>query len=52
MQEFIHLMSSPANAKRLMQALEDVENGKGIEMTLEQFISGNWPVAADAALQS
>jgi antitoxin YefM len=42
MMELVHLLRSPANAKRLFEALDDTKAGKGIEMTLEEFRARNW----------
>jgi hypothetical protein len=34
MREVVHLLKSPANAKRLFEALEEANTGKYIEMTV------------------
>jgi hypothetical protein len=34
MREIVHLLKSPANAKRLFEALEEANTGKDIEMTV------------------
>jgi len=39
MMELIHLLRSPANAKRLFESLDEIEAGKGIKMTLEEFLA-------------
>lgn len=36
--ELFHLLKSPANAIRLFQALDQAKSGKGVEMTLDQFL--------------
>ena len=33
--ETLHLLSTPANARRLFDAMESSERGEGIEMTME-----------------
>ena len=40
--ETLHLFRSPANAKALFSALEEVKSGQGIKMTLEEFLSRKW----------
>jgi antitoxin YefM len=37
LREFHHLFSSPANAKRLIQGMEDVEQGKVFPVSLEDL---------------
>ena len=37
LREFHHLFSSPANAKRLIQAMEDIEQGKVFPVSLEDL---------------
>ena len=37
LREFHHLFSSPANAKRLIQAMEDIERGKVFPVSLEDL---------------
>jgi uncharacterized membrane protein YgaE (UPF0421/DUF939 family) len=32
-----YLMSSPANAKRLLESIENIKRGKGLEMKLDDF---------------
>lgn len=39
MHETMYLLSSPANAAHLRQALADIEAGKGIPVTLDQLSS-------------
>jgi antitoxin YefM len=46
MMELIHLLRSPANAKRLIEAIEEVKSGSGTEMTLEQFLERKWQTGA------
>ena len=36
-QETLHLMSTRANAKALMKAMDDLEAGKGVEMTMTEL---------------
>jgi antitoxin YefM len=42
--ELAHLLRSPANAKHLFEALQEIESGKGIKMSLEDFAEGKWQV--------
>jgi antitoxin YefM len=37
LREFHHLFSSPANAKRLIEAMEDIEQGKVFPVSLEDL---------------
>ena len=37
LREFHHLFSSPANAKRLIQGMEDIEQGKVFPVSLEDL---------------
>jgi PHD/YefM family antitoxin component YafN of YafNO toxin-antitoxin module len=37
LREFNHLFSSPANAKRLIQAMADIEQGKVFPVSLEDL---------------
>lgn len=37
MQETVHLLSSPANAQRLRQAREEIEQGSSAHMTLNEL---------------
>lgn len=37
LREFHHLFSSPSNAKRLMQAIENVEEGETFDASLEEL---------------
>lgn len=37
LEETVHLLKSPANAKRLLRALEDALNGEGITMTIDEL---------------
>ena len=37
MQETMHLLSSPANAQRLRQAREEIEQGQSMRMTLDEL---------------
>jgi antitoxin YefM len=37
LREFHHLFSSPANAKRLIQAMADIEQGKVFPVSLEDL---------------
>ena len=46
MMELVHLLRSPANAKRLIEAIEEVKSGRGTEMTLEQFLERKWQISA------
>lgn len=46
MMELVHLLRSPANAKRLIEAIEEVKSGRGTEMTLEQFLERKWQTSA------
>ena len=46
MMELIHLLRSPANAKRLIEAIEEVKSGSGTEMTQEQFLKREWQTGA------
>jgi antitoxin YefM len=46
MMELIHLLRSPANAKRLIEAIEEVRSGSGTEMTQEQFLKREWQTCA------
>jgi antitoxin YefM len=39
MMEVVHLLRSPANAKALFKALEEVNSGQGVEMTLDDFLA-------------
>jgi len=46
MMELVHLLRSPANAKRLIDAIEEVKSARGTEMTLEQFLERKWQTGA------
>lgn len=39
MMELVHLLRSPANALALFKSLDEVKNGKGVEMTLDDFLA-------------
>ena len=40
--ETVHLLSSPANAKRLFEALDQAAAGKAVKMSLEEFLARKW----------
>ena len=37
--ELVHLLRSPANAIALFKSLDEVNKGKGVELTLEDFLA-------------
>jgi len=37
--ELVHLLRSPANALALFKSLDEVNKGKGVELTLEDFLA-------------
>ena len=43
LQETCHLVSNPANAARLMEAMREVEAGGGVTLSFEDLESGRLP---------
>ena len=37
LEETAHLLRSPENARRLIESLEEVRTGRGVELTLQEF---------------
>jgi len=46
MMEVVQLLRSPANAKRLIEAIEEIKSGNRTEMSLEQFLERKWQTGA------